>query len=282
MKKTSWLLLPLCIAATSVLAQSPTIDKLKKNGVITLGYVPGALPFSFVRDVKPEGYSVELCERVVADLRQQLKLPKLETRWVALTIQNRIDAVRKGQVDLECSTTTRTLSRQQQVDFSLFTYVDGATILVRNDDKLMRLSDFSGKKLAVISGTTTEKSMKQLMDKMRLDTQLVPVASRAEGLDQLDKNAVDGFVSDRVALLAAGLTSPNAASYRILSDLYTVETYALPLRRGDADFRLAVDRALAGLYRDGGIADIHNKGFGRLGPAPKIVEALYLLEGIQE
>jgi ABC-type amino acid transport substrate-binding protein len=275
-------LLVLWVAAGTCLAQSPTIDKIKKSGTITLGYVEGAIPFSFIREAKPEGYSVELCERVVSDLRQQLKLPKLETRWVALSIQNRIEAVRKGQVDLECSTTTRTLSRQSQVDFSLLTYVDGATILVRNDDKLMRLSDFSGKKLAVISGTTTEKSIAKVLEKMRLDTQLVKVTSRAEGLSLLDKNAVDGFVSDRIALLAAGLTSPNAASYRMLQDLYTVETYALPMRRGDAEFRLAVDRALAGLYRDGGIGDIYNKWFGQLGPAPAVLQALYMLQGFQE
>jgi ABC-type amino acid transport substrate-binding protein len=275
-------LLALWLTAGTCFAQSPTIDKIKKSGTITLGYVQDAIPFSFVRDVKPEGYSVELCERVVGDLRQQLKLTKLEIRWVALTVQNRIEAVRKGQVDLECSTTTRTLARQQQVDFSLLTYVDGATILVRTDDKLMRLSDFSGKKLAVISGTTTEKSMAKVLDKLRLDTQLVTVASRAEGLGQLDKNAVDGFVSDRIALLAAGLTSPNAASYRMLTDLYTLETYALPMRRGDADFRLAVDRALAGLYRDGGIGDIYNKWFGQLGPAPAVLQALYMLQGFQE
>jgi ABC-type amino acid transport substrate-binding protein len=276
------LLLALWLVAGSSLAQSPTLDKIKKSGTITLGYVEGAIPFSFMREAKPEGYSVELCERIVGDLRQQLKLPKLETRWVALTIQNRIEAVRKGQVDLECSTTTRTISRQQQVDFSLLTYVDGATILVRNDDKLMRLSDFSGKKLAVIAGTTTEKSMTKVLERMRLDTQLVSVTSRAEGLSQLDKNAVDGFVSDRVALLAAGLTSPNAASYRLLTDLYTIEAYALPMRRGDSDFRLAVDRALAGLYRDGGIGDLYNKWFGRLGPPSPILEALYLLQGVQE
>ena len=275
-------LLALWLISGACLAQSPTIDKIKKSGTITLGYVAGAIPFSFVRDVKPEGYSVELCERIVGDLRQQLKLPKLETRWVALTIQNRIEAVRKGQVDLECSTTTRTLARQQQVDFSLLTYVDGASILVRNDDKLMRLSDFAGKKLAVISGTTTESAMTKVLEKMRLDTQLVQVPSRAEGLAMLDKNTVDGFVSDRVALFAAGLTSPNAASYRLLSDLYTVETYALPMRRGDAEFRLAVDRALAGLYRDGGIGDIYNKWFGQLGPAPAFLQALYMLQGFQE
>jgi ABC-type amino acid transport substrate-binding protein len=276
------LLLSLCIAATSCLAQTPTIDKIRKSGTITLGYVAGAIPFSFIREAQPEGYSVELCERVVGELRRELKLPKLETRWVALTIQNRIEAVRKGQVDLECSTTSRTLSRQQLVDFSLLTFVDGATILVRNADPLTRLSDFTGKKLAVIAGTTTEKSMGKVLERMRLDTQLVPVPSRLEGLAMLDKNEADGFVSDRVALLAAGLTSKNASSYRMLPDLYTVEAYALPMRRGDAEFRLAVDRALAGLYRDGGIGDIYNKWFGRLGPPPAILDALYMLEGLQE
>jgi ABC-type amino acid transport substrate-binding protein len=101
------LLLALLFIAGTCLAQTPTIDKIKKSGTITLGYVDGVIPFSFVRDVKPEGYSVELCERVVGDLRQQLKLPKLETRWVKLTSQDRIEAVRKGQVDLECSTAPR-------------------------------------------------------------------------------------------------------------------------------------------------------------------------------
>ena len=54
-------------------------------------------------------------------------------RWVKLTIQDRIDAVRTGKVDLECSTTTWTLSRQQLVDFSLVTFVDGGSLLVKSD-----------------------------------------------------------------------------------------------------------------------------------------------------
>src|SRR3954470_20090786 len=159
-----WFAFALCFFAGSSLAQSPTLDKIRKSSTITLGYLDGAIPFSFMREAKPEGYSVELCERIVGDLRQQLKLPKLETRWVALTIQNRLDAVRQGKVDLECSTTSRTLSRQQQVDFSLLTYVDGASILVRNDDKLARLSDFAGKKISVIAGTTTQNAMTKVLE----------------------------------------------------------------------------------------------------------------------
>lgn len=58
-----------------------------------------------------------------------MKLPQLETRWVALTIQDRLNAVRSGKVDIECSTTTWTLSRSAEVDFSLVTFVDGGSIM---------------------------------------------------------------------------------------------------------------------------------------------------------
>ena len=277
-----WLAVALWLLASTCLAQSVTLDKIRKSGTITLGYVEGAVPFSFVHEGEPQGYSVELCKRIVGDLRRQLKLAKLETRWVALTVQNRLEAVRKGQVDLECSTTSRTLSRQELVDFSLMTFVDGASVLVRADDSMRRLGDFGGKRIAVLSGTTTERSIRQTLDKLRVDAQLVPVATRVEGLEMLDKGAVDGLVSDRVALFGAAATSANPKSYRLLDDIYTVEPYALPLRRGDSDFRLAVDRSLAGLYREGGISEIYGKWFGRLGPASAILEALYLLQGYAE
>ena len=65
--------------------------------------------------------------------RAQLKRQGLKVRWVKLTIQDRIDAVRTGKVDLECSTTTWTLSRQQLVDFSLVTFVDGGSLLVKSE-----------------------------------------------------------------------------------------------------------------------------------------------------
>ena len=118
----------------SMAAEAQTLDKIRKSGVITLGYIDGAAPFSFTDgNGEPQGYSVELCRAVADGVAAQLKRTGLKVRWVKLTIQNRIDAVRKGQVDLECSTTTWTLSRQQLVDFSLVTFVDGGSLLVRRE-----------------------------------------------------------------------------------------------------------------------------------------------------
>src|SRR5262247_736409 len=119
-------------ASLAAPASGQALDKIRKQGVINLGYIDGASPFSFVDSKgEPQGYSVDLCRAVAEGLKVQLKRNVLKTNWVKLTIQNRIDAVRRGQVDVECSTTSWTLGRQELVDFSLVTFVDGASVLVK-------------------------------------------------------------------------------------------------------------------------------------------------------
>src|SRR3954469_18364917 len=79
-------------------ASAQTLDKIRKQGAISLGYIDGAAPFSFAdRNGEPQGYSVELCKAVAEGIANQLKLPQLKSRWVKLTVQNRIDAVRKKE-----------------------------------------------------------------------------------------------------------------------------------------------------------------------------------------
>ena len=114
--------------AHALAADTSTLKRIRENGEIRLGYVNGAAPFSFAgEDGKaPQGYSVDLCRRIAEGVRGQLELKELRTRWVPLTVQDRLAAVREGKVDIECSTTTWTLSRQRDVDFSLIVFVDGA------------------------------------------------------------------------------------------------------------------------------------------------------------
>ena len=185
-----WMLLVLL--ALSLPAAAQTLDKIRKSGVITLGYIDGAAPFSFTDgNGQPQGYSVELCNAVAEGVAAQLKREGLKVRWVKLTIQDRIDAVRTGKVDLECSTTTWTLSRQQLVDFSLVTFVDGGSLLVKSEAETGRLADFGGKRIAVISGTTTERSLRAALERRTVKAELVAIKTRDEGLTLLREGQVD-------------------------------------------------------------------------------------------
>ncbi|HEY4908343.1 MAG TPA: transporter substrate-binding domain-containing protein, partial [Methylomirabilota bacterium] len=99
-----------------------TLKKIKASNTITLGYREDARPFAFVGDDgKPAGYSVDLCTRIAASVAKELALPNLQVKWVKVTPANRIQSVVNGTVDLECGSTTASLSRQEQVDFSLMT-----------------------------------------------------------------------------------------------------------------------------------------------------------------
>lgn len=265
-------------------AQSGTLDKIRKTGVITMGYVAGSAPFSS-KDAsgQPQGYSVALCREIADGIRAQLKLAKLETRWVELTIQDRLDAVRSRRVDIDCSTTTWTLSRQEAVDFSLITFVDGGSIMTPVDADLKRLADFNGKRIAVIAGTTTEKVLRQAVKQRGINVDIAIVKARDAGLQLLEQRKVDGFASDRIVLIGMVLAGGKKQGvYKLLDEDFSVEPYAFALPRGDADFRLAVNRVLAGLYRSGGIDKIYAQWLGALGPPSLLLSAAYFVQALSE
>jgi ABC-type amino acid transport substrate-binding protein len=121
------------ILASPALGQDPqgTLKKIKDTKTFTIGFREASFPFSFVDDQKkPAGYSVDLCTHVASSLKQHLGLNDLQIKMLPVTPENRITMVASGAVDIECGSTTNTLSRQEQVDFSYMTFVDGGTFLV--------------------------------------------------------------------------------------------------------------------------------------------------------
>lgn len=276
-------LLALGFALSAVPAGGQTLQKIRNQGFVTLGYIDGAAPFSYVDgNGDPQGYSVDLCRAVAEGLGTQLKRKNLKTRWVKLTIQNRIDAVRRGRVDLECSTTTWTLGRQTLVDFSLVTFVDGASVLAKAATDVSRLVDFKGKRIAVISGTTTERVLREALGRHMIAAEVVSVKTRDEGLALLNQSQVDGLASDRTALIGLVAKSAGGGVFKLLDEDFSIEPYALMLPRGDYDLRLSVNRVLAQLYRSGEIRPIYDRWLGPLGPPSLLLSASYFIQGLSE
>ena len=282
---TARLTIPVIFAAllTTTAACAGALDDIREKGVITLGYVEGAAPFSSSDSNKePQGYSVDICRAIAEDIRSQLGVPELKTRWVPLSIQNRLQAVRERRVDIDCSTTTWTLTRQKDVDFSLITFVDGATIIALGDSDVRRFADFKGKRIAVIRGTTTADVLARALKTQSVAAEVVPVTNRAEGLQLLHARKVDGFASDRVALIESVMRDSVKTPLRVMDDDFSLEQYALALPRGDHDFRLAVNRVLARLYRSGEIMRIYDRWLGNFGRPSTLLYATYFLQSIAE
>ena len=272
------------LSPTAVRAQDldGTLKKIKASGTFTIGYRDAAPPFSFSgADKKPVGYSVELCTYVANAVQKQLGLANLNVTWVPVTAENRIDMVVQGKIDIECGTTTATLSRQERVDFSLMTFVDGGSLLTTSDKGIREMADFSGKRIAVIPGTTTEKALAEYLKKKSISVQTVRVKDHPEGLRAIEEGTAEAFASDRGILIGLA-AAKDPTRYFLANMFFSYEPYGFVVRRNDAAFRLVVNRALAELYRSGLVETVYDRWFGALGKGGEAIQIMYLLNGLPE
>jgi ABC-type amino acid transport substrate-binding protein len=265
------------------IAADGTLARVKETSQIRMGYFEASAPFSSAGSgASPQGYSVELCERVAAGIQRQLGLPQLKTVWVPLGLQDRIEAVRSGRIDIECGTTTWSFSRQQLVDFSLITFIDGASMLVTGDSGIRRMSDTGGKRIAVIRGTTTERALVAALAKEAVNAEIVRIDSREQGVAMLAEGRADAFASDRFLLLSIAGSIRSSRPLRLIDEDFSVEPYALAIPRNDPDFRLAVNRSLAEVFRSGEINRVYARWLERYGQPSLLLSALYYLQAIPE
>jgi glutamate/aspartate transport system substrate-binding protein len=260
-----------------------TLKKIKTSGTFTIGYREAAPPFSFPGpDKRPVGYSIDICMHVAGDIQKQLGMDNLKLNWVPVTAENRIDMVAQGKVDIECGTTTITLSRQERVDFSLMTFIDGAGLLTTAGANWRGIADLTDKRIAVIPSTTTEKALNDFLKKEFISVKVVPVKDHLEGIAAIEKGLADAFASDRGTLAGIAITSKDPKRFALANVVFSYEPYGLMVRRNDPAFRLAVNRALAGLYRSAGIVPIYERWFGMFGKPSEAIQAMYILNGLPE
>ena len=269
--------------AAQIAGASSTLERVRTDGSIRLGYRTGAAPFSFKeRDGTVRGYSVEICTRVVAAIQKQLGLSSLRIEWTPLDAADRLDAVAKGKVDIECGTTTISLSRYEKVDFSLPIFVDGGSVLTAAASKLERFADLAAHKIAFIPGTTTERALKRQFGVIGAKADLVPVKDSVEGLALLTAGKVDGYASDRIVLVALRATTADPGHWQLLDSDFSFEPYALVVRRDDPDFRLAVNRGLVELYSSGEIDPIFYRWLAGLGEPGPLLNAMFYLNTLPQ
>ncbi|MDB5812636.1 MAG: extracellular solute-binding protein family 3 [Betaproteobacteria bacterium] len=258
------------------------LGKIKKTQTITLGYSESAVPFSFSgNDDRPQGYSVDVCKRIAEGIQQQLEMPQLKIEWVKVDVNTRIPDTIKGRVDIECGSTTHTLSREESVDFSNMIFVDGASYVSKVRAKLATIKDLAGRKIMVIPGTTTEKVLKAALAQAQISAEIIAVRTHAEGYSAVREDRADAYASDRMILIALALSAIDAQSYRLSDEMFSYEPYALMMRR-DTDFRLAVNRELARLYRSGDIMNLYARWYGPLGEPSTLLKAMYFLNALPE
>ncbi|MFC5755993.1 amino acid ABC transporter substrate-binding protein [Rhizobium sp. GCM10022189] len=256
-------------AAVGVPAQAQTLDRVRSSSALKLGYDPDARPFSFnAEQGRPDGYAVALCNRIADSLRAQLDLSKLDVEWVSLTGEAKAQAVQNGTADLVCGAEPVTLTRRQQVSFSLPIFPSGTGALVSASSSLalrevLQYGEPSSrpvwrgspartilehKTFSSIAGTTSEGWLSDRIKTFQLAATATPVSGYQQGIERILDGSSAVLFGDMPLLMDAAARSDNSGNLIVLPRYFTYEPLGLELARGDEDFRLAVDRALSQAY----------------------------------
>jgi ABC-type amino acid transport substrate-binding protein len=272
------------VLAGTAAAEEGTLEKIARTGEFVIGYRTDSLPLSFQdRQGRPAGYSVDLCRRIGERVRQHFADEDIKVKFVPVSSEERIAAVVDGTIDIECGSTTVTLSRHERVDFSLPTFVTGASFVSLKGSGIQDTANLTGKRIAVAKGTTTEQKLRAYLAETAIDAEIVIVGDRTEGWARLNQDNVDAMASDQIVLIGLIMSSQDPTRYWLDSEIFSYEPYAFVVRRNDADFRLVVNRALAEVYRSGDYADIYYEWIGKAGiEVPPVVAVMYQLGALPE
>jgi polar amino acid transport system substrate-binding protein len=269
----------IAVAFTALPATAATLERIKETGHIKLGYMNDARPFSFQSGGAPDGYSIALCNKVVAEVKKKLGLSQLAVDWVAVPAEGRVKEVQSGAIDLLCAPMVSTLGRRQEVSFSIPVFASGLRAVLRSDASPM-LKDALGETpssrvvwrgtpaaktlsattVAVVQGTTSESWLKSRVASLELGAKVTTVPDYKTGLQQLRDRKIDIFFGDRTIVLGQ-IDAASAKDYLVYDRIFTREPAALALQRGDEDFRSVVDGALSQLYASGEFKDLYTKWF---------------------
>ncbi|MDB5564347.1 MAG: hypothetical protein JWP84_913 [Tardiphaga sp.] len=247
--------------------ESPILKRIAERNAITIGHREASAPYSFIsREQRVEGYSIDLCMKVVDAVKARLEKPDLQIKYVPINTTNRIALVANGTIDIECGTTTNTLARQEQVEFSPIFYITGTQVLVSAANSAKEVEDLKGKRVAVLQGSSNEQSLRALNDSEKLGIELVYAKDLGEGALLVASDRVDGFAADggQIKVFAATKAQPKG-SLKVIGRLLTYDPYSAMMQRGDLDFSLLVKRAFAETFRSSEAEKLYEKWFGPLG-----------------
>lgn len=257
----------LFLGTVNAYAASQTMDKIKSTGAVTMGVRESSIPMSYTTgDSRFDGYHVEICRMILADIKDKLGLSTLRINYQPVTSQNRVPLVQNGTVDIECGTTTNNTARAKDVGFANTLYVEEVRIAVKANSGINSISQLAGKKLATTTGTTSVQLLRKHEKANGVNFDEVFGKDHADSFLLLESGRADAFVMDGSILAGNIANSKNPKDYKIVGEVLSTEPIAIMVPKNDPEFKAAVNAAIAKIVTNGTMPKLWNKWF--LGPIP--------------
>jgi len=252
--------------ATSSMADevdsSFVLKRIQERGVVNMGHREASVPFSFIgKDGKPQGYSVDLCHKIIDSIKEATGKPDLEINYVPVTSQTRIALMANGTIDLECGSTTHNLTRQKQVDYLSTTFITGTKLASKKGSGITEIEDLDGKVVALSLGTTNEKAIKRVAKEKGISIKYVMVKDHPQGWLNLENGRADAYASDDVLLYGLVSKSKNPDDFQVTGRFLSYDPYGIMVPHDDSTYRRLGNVVLADMMRSGEMQKIYDTWF---------------------
>ncbi len=233
---------------------------------------------------------------IQGDIEKTLYLSGMKVKYTPTSIESGLDMVARGQVDILCGAVTETLQRRQRVAFSIPVFTSGIGVLLREDAPYGLLQVLKGEVprtgpkwratinrglvnhvYAVHAGTTGEDWVRAQLTSLGVIARVVTVDTHEKGVEMVLNGKADAYLADRTILEAYAAHNKRENELMVLDRHFTFEPLALVTRRGDEDFRLAVDTALSELYRSEAFFPLYMRYFGEPSDKTRLLFRAYAL-----
>jgi glutamate/aspartate transport system substrate-binding protein len=249
------------LLSTAALAEG-TLEKIKSQGYITIANRDASIPFSYYdNNQKPIGYALELCLKALDIIEKKHNLGKLNVKYQLVTSANRIPLIANGTADLECGSTTNNLERQQQVAFGYTYFVTGNRWISKKSAHLKTLQDLKGKTIVSTAGTSNLKEITEINNKQNLGMHIISANGHPEAFQMVETGRAAAFVMDDILLYSLQANSRNPKDFEISDVSLSLQPYGPMMRKGDAEFKNAVNEAIGEIFKSGEINKLYHKWF---------------------
>ena len=268
-----------------------TLKKIRDSKTVTLGYRASSIPFSFLNKLhEPIGYSIDLCNEVVKEVSSELEGVEISVSYKLVRADTRIPAIRSGEIDLECGSTTANFQRKKEVAFSPIFFVAGTKILVPRSSTIYSYRDLRDKTVVVTAGTTNQPAVQAISEKQHLGIKFLVGKDHDESFAMLREGKADAFATDDVLLYGLVAMSKTADQYHVVGEYLSYDPYGLMYRKDDPDFASIVDRTFGRLAQNRELVQLYNKWFQLRLPTGETLdlpmspqlEEIFRVEGVPE
>jgi len=217
----------------------------EKSNVLTMATSADFPPYEYYENDEIVGIDIEIMNAVCEIIGMELEPQDMSFDSV-------IGAAQTGKTDIAMSGITITEDRKNMVDFTIPYTSTAQSIIVVSGGEISEKADLEGKKIGVQINTTgdtqvTEEFGDDAVD--RFQNGALAVESLKNG--KIDCVVIDGEVAKALVAANEGL--------EIIADAYSIEEYAIALKKGNTELLDKINAALEQLLADGTIDTIMDK-----------------------